>query len=138
MYMTYLEDQFMNYIIQRTAKSFYYSKIIGYFYLQNSISITKNVFKISLLRIKFVFIYLKFIFEYSKNIKLQKDMANLWFANFYSLVKPNLLKSQSKDDIILYYNITNMYLKNEYITNENKYLLKFFKSMIEKKITKKF
>lgn len=97
MYMTYLEDQFMNYILQRTAKSFYYSKKIGYFYLPNSISITKNVYKISLLRIKFVFIYLKLIFEYSKNIKFQKDISNLSFTNFYCLVQPNLLKLQSKD-----------------------------------------
>ena len=137
MYMTYLEDQFMNYILQRTAKSFYYSKKIGYFYLQNSISITKNVYKISSLRIKFVFIYLKFIFEYSKNTKFQKDMANLWFNNYFSEVQPNLLKLQSKDDIFFYYNIINMYLKNEYITNKNKYLLKIFKSILEKK-TKKF
>ena len=133
MYMTYLEDQIMNYILQRTAKSFYYSRKIGYFYLPNAISITKNAYKISLLRIKFFFIYLKFIFEYSKNIKLQKDMANLRLTNFYNEIQQNLLKLQSKDDIIFYYNIINMYLKNEYITNENKYFLNIFKSIIEKK-----
>ena len=35
MYMTFMEDQIMNYILQRTAKSFYYSRTIGYYYLQN-------------------------------------------------------------------------------------------------------
>ena len=136
MYMTYMEDQIMNYILRRTAKSFYYSRKIGYLYLQNTISITKNVDKISLLRIKFCFIYLKFIFEYSKNIKLQKDMANLLFTYFCSIIRHNLLESKSKDDIIFYYNIINMYLKNEYITNQNKYLLNILKTKIEKK--KKF
>ena len=133
MYMTFMEDQIMNYILKRTAKSFYYSRKIGYFYLPNTISITKNVYKISLLRIKFVFIYLKFIFEYSKNIKFQKDMANFLFTNFYKVIQQNLLNFQFKDDINFYYNIINMYLKNEYITNENKYLLNIFKSIIEKK-----
>lgn len=90
MYMTYMEDQIMNYILRRTAKSFYYSRKIGYLYLPNTISITKNVYKISLFRIKFIFIYLKFIFEYSKNIKLQKDMANLLFTNFCSIIQHDL------------------------------------------------
>ena len=133
MYMTFMEDQIMNYILKRTAKSFYYSRKIGYFYLPNTISITKNVYKISLLRMKFVFIYLKFVFEYSKNIKFQKDMANFLFTNFYKVIQQNLLNFQFKDDINFYYNIINMYLKNEYITNENKYLLNIFKSIIEKK-----
>ena len=90
------------------------------------------------LRIKFVFIYLKFIFEYSKNIKFQKDMANFLFTNFYNVIQQNLLNFQFKDDINFYYNIINMYLKNEYITNENKYLLNIFKSIIEKKQYKSF
>ena len=52
-YMTFMEDQLINYILYRTAKSFYYFKIIGYYYNKNSISITKNLFKLN--KIKLVF-----------------------------------------------------------------------------------
>ena len=139
-YMTYMEDSLMNYLIHRTAKSFYFSKIIGYYYLQNTLSITKNTYKITLLIIKFIFIYLKIVFEYSKNIKFQKDMANILFTNIYRKfnIQLNLLKSKSKNNINFYYNILNIYLKNKYITNENKYLLKEFKSIIETKKQKYF
>ena len=134
-YMTYMEDSLMNYLIHRTAKSLYFSKIIGYYYLQNTLSMTKNTYKISLLIIKFIFIYLKIVFEYSKNKKFQKDMANFLFTNLHSSfnIELNLLKTKSKTNINFYYNILNIYLKNEYITNENKYLLKVFKSIIEAK-----
>ena len=134
-YMTYMEDQIMNYLIQRTAKSLYFSKIIGYYYLQNTISITKNLNKIPLLIMRFIFIYLKFIFEYSKNTKYQKDIANILFTNSYKVfnIQLGLIKLRSKDEINFYYNILNIYLKNEYITNENKYLLNVFKSIIETK-----
>ena len=134
-YMTYMEDSLMNYLIHRTAKSLYFSKIIGYYYLQNTLSMTKNTYKISLLIIKFIFIYLKIVFEYSKNKKFQKDMANFLFTNLHSSfnIELNLLKTKSKTNINFYYNILNIYLKNEYITNENKYLLKVFKSITEAK-----
>ena len=76
MYIIYLEDQLMNYILLTCAKSFYFSKKIGYYYLKNEMSMTKNKYKISKIRIKFIIIYLKIIFEYSKNTKYEKDMAN--------------------------------------------------------------
>ena len=135
-YMIYMEDQVLNYILHRTAKSFYFSKKIGFFYLQNAISITKNVHKISLLMTKFIFIYLKLLYEYTKNKKYEKDMANILLNNLcrgFNII-PNLQKSESKEDIIFYYNIVNSYLKNEYTTNENKYILNDFNSIIEKKL----
>ena len=66
----------MNYILFRTIKSFLFIKRIGYFYLVNNDSITKNFYKINKINLKFIFIYLKIIFEYSKNTKYEKDMAN--------------------------------------------------------------
>lgn len=65
MCMTYMEDSLMNYILLKTlktAKFLYFSNKIGYYYLKNSISITKNIFKINQLRIQFIFIYLKLIY----------------------------------------------------------------------------
>ena len=130
-YMTFMEDQVLNYILHRTAKSLYFSKKIGFFYLQNTISITKNINKISLLKNKFIFIYLKLVFEYSKNKKYEKDMANILLMNLYRRININkMLKSHSKDDFIFYYNTINMYLNNEYITCENKNILNNLKLKI--------
>ena len=84
MHMIYLEDQLMNYILLTKAKSFYFSKRIGYYYLKNEMSITKNKKKMTKIRIKFIFIYIKIVFEYSKNTKYEKDMFN-----YYLLDRPN-------------------------------------------------
>ena len=43
-YMTLWEDQLMNIILYRTAKSSYFLNKIGYYYKKNSISITKQKF----------------------------------------------------------------------------------------------
>ena len=47
MYITLWEDTIISFIIYRNAKSFCSLKKIGYFYIKNSQSITKNMFKIS-------------------------------------------------------------------------------------------
>ena len=58
-YMILYEDQIMNYILYRTAKSLYFIKNIGYYYIINKISITKTTFKQSKLIIYFFFNFLK-------------------------------------------------------------------------------
>ena len=45
MHITYMEDRIMNYILYRYAKSLYYIKNIGYYYILNSMSICKRIFK---------------------------------------------------------------------------------------------
>ena len=133
MYMTYMEDSLMNYILIRTAKILYFSKKIGYYYLKNSISITKNLFKINQLRIQFIFIYLKLIFEYSKNTKFEKDMANLLFTNIINNLK--IEKFLSKlifiDNFKFYNDIIKMYLNCKFIDNHNKYTLNYLKKIIK-------
>ena len=101
----------MNYILLTCAKSFYFSKKIGYYYLKNEMSMTKNKNKISKIRIKFIIIYLKIIFEYSKNTKYEKDMFNYLFT--------------------ILNNNFNIYLNCRFITNENKYYFHYFKTIIE-------
>ena len=81
MYMTFMEDSIINFLLHRISESYFYYKIIGYYYIKNSDSITKNLFKISNLRITFIFNYLKFEFENSKNTKYEKDMTNFIFTN---------------------------------------------------------
>ena len=136
MYMIYMEDQVMNYILHRIAKSFYFLKVIGYYHLSNSVSIMNNLFKIPELRMKFSFIYLKFIFEYSKNTKFEKDMANHLFTVLnrqFNIAGRLQSTDYEENDYNLYYDIVNAYLNCSYIDNENKYFLNNFKFIIEKK-----
>lgn len=136
MYMIYMEDQVMNYILYRIAKSFYFLKIIGYYHSSNSVSIMSNLFKIPELRMKFSFIYLKFVFDYSKNTKYEKDMANHLFTILnkgFNIAGRLQATDYEENDYNLYYNIVNTYLNCSYIDNENKYFLNNFKSIIEKK-----
>jgi len=136
MYMIYMEDQVMNYLLHRIAKSFYFLKVIGYYHSQNSVSIMNNLFKIPELRMKFSFIYLKFIFDYSKNTKFEKDMANHLFTVInrqFNIAGRLQSTDYEENDYSLYYDIVNTYLNCSYIDNENKYFLNNFKFIIEKK-----
>ena len=136
MYMIYMEDQVMNYILHRIAKSFYFLKVIGYYHLSNSVSIMNNLFKIPELRMKFSFIYLKFIFEYSKNTKFEKDMANHLFTVLnrqFNIAGRLQSTDYDENDYSLYYDIVNTYINCSYIDTENKYFLNNFKFIIEKK-----
>ena len=136
MYMIYMEDQVMNYILYRIAKSFYFLKVVGYYHLSNSVSIMNNLFKIPELRMKFSFIYLKFIFEYSKNTKFEKDMANHLFTVLnrqFNIAGRLQSTDYDENDYSLYYDIVNTYINCSYIDTENKYFLNNFKFIIEKK-----
>jgi hypothetical protein len=136
MYMTFMEDSVINYLIYRVAKSFYFINIIGYRYFKGSASITTKLFLISELKLKFIFYYLKFIFEYSKNTKYEKDMVNHLFT---SLNKGLNIKSKflslifNNDDYIFYDNIFNMYINCKFISKENKMILQSLKNIINKK-----
>ena len=138
MYMIFDEDQLINYILHRNAKSFYFLNTIGYYYISSKISITKNIFKYAKIMIKCNFIYLKIIFEYSKNEKFEKDMLNaylninlyknLYLTNNYSLLTP--------EEFNFYFNLINIFLNCKFITNENKSLLKDYIKILKKKLKK--
>ena len=131
-----MEDQMINYIIHRYAKSLFNLNKIGYFYITNTNSITRNDYKISQLKMKFIFIYLKFVFEFSKNQKYEKDMCN--FLLSYLSQKYKIIKMISElfgvNEIKFYNDIINQYSQNTFITKGNKYLLKDFKKILNKKI----
>ena len=133
-YMTFMEDSIINYLLYRNSKSYYFVKIIGYYYIKNTQSITKNLFKISDLRIKFIFIYLKFIFEYSKNNKIERDMNNILFTNIVK--RFNILRKSSssvyKKYYRLYKEVINEYTNNKYIYIGIKKFLREFINLIEK------
>ena len=121
MYIICFEDQIINYIIHRISKSNYFLNKIGYYYIKNSISITKNSYKISKLKTKFIFIYLKILFEFSKNNKYEKDMANYFLSILIKIVD---IKISNKNYNKYYKNIINIYLRSKFISKENKYFLK--------------
>ena len=126
----------MNYLIHRKAKSFYFLNKIGYRYLRNSESVSNQMFKLSEQRINFIFKYIKFLFEYTKNIKKEKDIVN----NVLTILnrRKNSMESyisymNYNSNWKFYYDIINMFLDNEFISEENKVLFKNLKRIIENK-----
>ena len=134
MYMTIMEDQIMNFLIHRVAKSFYYINIIGYRYFKTKESINSKKFLVSEIKLKFIFYYLKFIFEYSKNTKYEKDMVNHLFTNMNKKfnIKRQLssLVDKSKD-FSLFENVINLYLNCTFINEDNKLILQKLKNIIK-------
>ena len=132
-YMTFLEDQLMNFILYKTAKSFYYLGKYGYYYKVNTIGICKNIFKLSQMKMKSYFLYLKLIYEYSKNIKYEKDMTNYQFSLITKFinVERELSSSSFNDDFYFYYEIVNMLLNCKFISEENNFILLKIKKIIE-------
>ena len=136
MYITNYEDRIINYLIHRKAKSFYFVKKIGYRYLRNSESVSNQMFKLSEQRINFIFKYIKFLFEYTKNIKREKDIVNIVLTILNR--RKNNIKSQLSylnfnSNWNFYYDIINMFLDNEFISEENKVIFKDLKRIIENK-----
>lgn len=122
MHMILLEDGTLNYLLHRTAKSFYYLKIIGYYYINNKRSITNKIVKICYM--KYIFIYLKIVFEFSKNNEYEKNMFNILFHSYivkhFVIAKMNI----NKEYLQFYNDTTNMFLENEFISiNNRKYLI---------------
>ena len=111
MFMTSMEDDLMNYLLHRTAKSFYFLKQIGYLYKRTNESISRKLLLISQIRLKFIFIELKFIFEFSKNSKFEKDMVNhrlTKMLKFQDIAIERLLSNINfNKDFYFYYEVIN-------------------------------
>lgn len=133
LFIIYLEESMMNYILYRTANSLYFIRQVGYYYTANSQSINHNLFKMTELRLKFTFIFFKLIFEYSKNTKYEKDMANLLFTNLNKNFNVGAKLNAWKEDFSFFVEVINQYLNNTYITDENKYILEDFKNIIDRR-----
>ena len=133
LYIIMLEDQLMNFILYKTAKSFYFLKKFGYYYKKNTMSICNNDFKLPQIGIKSRFIYIKLVYEYSKNIKYEKDITNFLLAKLNRRIKiiRELSPESYNNDFNFYYEIINMLLNCKFISEENKLLLLKLKNMIE-------
>ena len=128
-YLINMEDRIINYSLYRNVKSLYFLKKIGYFYIQNKESITKNYYKNYDETLKSLFFYLKFIFENSKNNKYEKDMANEVLKQFS--IGINIWINFITKDFQFYLKVINMYLNSEFISKENKIKLKEYKLKLE-------
>ena len=125
LYMVTLEDGLMNYIFYRSAKSLYFIKKVGYYYIKNNMGFSRIKFNDKIL--KSIFYNLKFIFENSKNNKYEKDMANAFFYYFLSHKNNKKLKLMISNDCSFYNNIIKLYLNCEFISKKNKIKLKNIK-----------
>lgn len=132
LYMIYMEDSLINIILHRISKSLKNLNLIGYDYIKHSESITNNLEKINQLKMQYAFIFLKVLFEYSKNNKYEKDMANIIFTSLNRRFNFAFLLSIPNINLDFYNNVINIYIKCKYISNENKIVLKRFKHIIEK------
>ena len=138
MYITLWEDTIFSYILYRNAESFYSLKKTGYIYIKNIQSITKIMFKISDLKLKFIFIFLKFIFLYTKNTKYEKDMFNLLFTKMNNEFNFKArFKDLSINKYLFYYENINIFLKYNFISEENRNILNNFKFTTENKLKQK-
>ena len=119
-------------MLYRVAKSFYFLKKIGYYYIINSQSISKKGCKPEF--IKFLFVHLKIVFEFSKNTIFEKNMFNAIFKRLVIktkiINKTNLMKNDSK----FYLSIINLFLSNEFVSNKNKKILILLKDRLMKAI----
>lgn len=133
MFIIYLDDAMMNYVLYRTARSLYFIKQVGYYWTQNSQSINYNLFKMTDLRLKFTFAFLKLVLQYTKNTKYEKDMANLLFTNLNRGFNIGYRLNNWQEDYEYFSEIVNDYLKNPFITMDNKFAFEDFKNIIEKR-----
>ena len=127
------EDGLINFILHRNAKSYYFIKKIGYYYLLNDESITNNNKDNLKKRLKSNFLYFKFIFQYTHNNERDKKIADYIFSSIYENYKLyiyNFFKEFAKD-LLFYKDIINMYLNCYYISKGNKNILNKIKIYID-------
>ena len=130
-YMINLEDGIMNFILYRTAKSLFFYKRIGYYYIQNNQSITVHRKENYDYKDKFIFLQFKLIFDYTKNNKYEKDMVNCIISRLYVIL--NELQYITKN-FKFYSDIIETFLNNKYITGKARKILNNLKNMVNKKI----
>jgi len=129
--MIVYEDGLINYMLYKNARSLYQSKKVGYYYIQNQQSITKNFLNDRERTIKNCFIYLNYIFKYTKNNQYEKNIADCIFHNVQlEISNINIFKTLTKE-YKFYYDIINTYLKCEFISLVNKNQLKNILKLIE-------
>lgn len=134
-YMTCHEDGLLNYMIYRTAKSSYFIKKFGYYYIRNNYKHRKGYYNFN--NMKFSFIHLMNVFNFSKNTRYEKDMTN-------EIFKRLIYEKRIKNKLYLFNKEFNFFIsaidvinKNEFFHNKYKKYLEHFKNYFYRKMKKK-
>ena len=129
-YIIDCEDGLMNFILYRKAKSLYFMKYSGYFYIRNKKSITNRSNENLIKRLSSNFLYFRFIFQYSKNNNIEKKIAdNIFLKIYFGIYNHKIIQflklvySTNK----LYEDVINMYLHSKFISLKTKNIMKFLK-----------
>lgn len=134
-YMVRFEDGLMNFCLYRIAKSFFFLKKIGYYYIRNEKTYKEKLISRNHL-LYFKFFYLKLTFEFTKNNLHEKNMCNF----LLKIIKPKSIYNNIfnlNKNFNFYYDIINMYLKSTFINENNKIYLLKLKNIIKNKIIQK-
>ena len=126
--MSYFEDGLINFALHRNSKSLYLLKKIGYYYIFNKDSVSRNINIESYLKCFMIFI--KYIFENTKNNKYEKDIVFYLLTHYikdfkiFNNLKNNLKYLQISENII------NEIYNNKYITVRTQNYLRHIKYII--------
>ena len=130
-YMNNWEDSLINYMLFKKANSFYYMKYIGYYYIKNNNSITRNYKNKIEDTIRSAFLFLKYIFHNTNNTRFEKRIVECVFNNIYlDISNINYFKNIRKD-FNFYYEIIDLYLNNKFISFPIKNKLKEIKNILK-------
>ena len=131
-YMTCHEDGILNYILYRTAKSSYFLKKFGYYYIKNNYKY-REIY-LCFKNLKFSFIHIIYVFYFSKNTKYEKDMTNAIFNRliYHFNIKDKLYLINKEYKFFI--DIIDTLNQNEFFLNKYKEYLNYFKLYFSKKL----
>ena len=130
-YMNNWEDSLINYMLFKKANSFYYMKYIGYYYIKNNNSITRN-YKNKIEDTKRSdFLFLKYIFHNTNNTRFEKRIVECVFNNIYLDISNISYFKNIIKDFNYYYEIIDLYLNNKCISFPIKNKLKEIKNILK-------
>ena len=125
------EDNLINYMLFKKANSFYYMKYIGYYYIKNENSITRNYKNKIEDTIRSAFLFLKYIFHNTNNTRFEKRIVECVFNNIYlDISNISYFKNVIKN-FHFYYEIIDLYLNNKFISFSIKNKLKEIKNILK-------
>lgn len=106
-------------------------KYIGYYYIKNENSITRNYKNKIEDTIRNAFLFLKYIFHNTNNTRFEKRIVECVFNNIYlDISNISYFKNVIKD-FHFYYEIIDLYLNNKFISFSIKNKLKEIKNILK-------
>ena len=132
MYMVVHEDGFLNYILYRIAKSSYFLKKFGYYYIKNNYKKRRDYHDFD--NIKFRFIHLMSVFNNSRNTKYEKDMTNEIFNRLIYKKRKKIRLFLLNKEPKFFIDAINILNQNDFFLIKYKIYLKTFSNYFSKHI----